>query len=129
MAINVRTWDDASGSAQCMSPSPRSPPSFPWYTTVIVIRHHGALCCYEFLRMAQGAGYHLSSSARSQRALSRWPCVPWYTGHVVVAALTVSFIAGIIILMRYFAHVEEYHRRRGAYPSATCYRVSCSRPS
>ncbi len=56
-------------------------------------------------------------------------CLVVNTGHVVVAALTVSFIAGIIMLMRYFAHVEEYHRRRGAYPSATCTRVSCSRPS
>ena len=80
-----------------------------WYTTVIVIAATAALCCYEFLRMAKGNGYHpyIVIGTVTAGFIPLAMCLVVNTGHVVVAALTVSFIAGIIMLMRYFAHVED----------------------
>lgn len=59
--------------------------------------------------MAQGAGYHpyIVIGTVTAGLIPLAMCLVVNTGHVVVAALTVSFIAGIIMLMRYFAHVED----------------------
>lgn len=59
--------------------------------------------------MAQSNGYHpyIIIGTVTAGLIPLAMCLIVQTGHVAVAALTVSFIAGIIMLMRYFAHVED----------------------
>lgn len=80
-----------------------------WYTTIIVIAITAGLCCYEFLRMAQGNGYHpyIVIGTVTAALIPLAMCLLAGTGHVLVAALTVSFIAGIVMLMRYFILIED----------------------
>ena len=109
MAINVRDLGRRVGVGAVYVAITSVATFVSWYTTVIVIAITAALCCYEFLRMAQGAGYHpyIIIGTVSAGLIPLAMCLVVNTGHVVVAALTVSFIAGIIMLMRYFAHVED----------------------
>lgn len=80
-----------------------------WYTTAIVIAATAAICCYEFLRMAKGAGYrpYIVIGTVTAGLIPLAICVMASFGHVIVAGLAVCFIAFIIILMRYFIHVED----------------------
>ena len=80
-----------------------------WYTTVMAIAVMAGLCCYEFLRMARNDGYHPYVTLGTTTAI----LIPLAMGlmvrtnHVVAAGLLVALIAGVIMLMRYFAHVED----------------------
>ena len=80
-----------------------------WYTTVVVIAATAALCCYEFLRMARNNGYHpyivIGTVAVGMIPLAM--CFVISGTHVVAAGLVVAMIAGVVMLMRYFAHIED----------------------
>lgn len=108
MAINVRDLGRRVGVGAVYVAITSVATFVSWYTTVIVIAITAALCCYEFLRMRRArAIIPISSSHGLGGPYPLAMCLVVNTGHVVVAALTVSFIAGIIMLMRYFAHVED----------------------
>lgn len=80
-----------------------------WYTTVIVIAATAGLCCYEFLRMARNAGYHpyVAIGTTAAVLIPLVMCLVAQTEHVVAAGLVVAVIAGVIMLIRYFARVED----------------------
>lgn len=80
-----------------------------WYTTVIVIAVTAALCCYEFLRMARDNGYHpyIVIGTVTAGLIPLAMCIMVGGNHVVAAGLAVAMIAGVVMLMRYFAHAED----------------------
>ncbi len=80
-----------------------------WYTTVVVIAATAALCCYEFLRMARNNGYHpyIVTGTTAAGLIPLAMCVVIGGNHVVAAGLVVAMIAGVIMLMRYFARIED----------------------
>ena len=80
-----------------------------WYSTAVVIAVTSGVCCYEFLRMARDYGYRpyvlIGTTAAVLIPLAM--CLMVNGAHVVAAGLVVSMIAGVIMLMRYFAHIED----------------------
>ena len=80
-----------------------------WYTTVIVIAATAALCCYEFLRMARDYGHHpyIVIGTVTAGLIPLAMCIMVGGTHVVAAGLVVAMIAGVVMLMRYFAHTED----------------------
>lgn len=80
-----------------------------WYSTVVVISATAALCCYEFLRMARDSGYHPYVVIGTVTAALIPLAIGFMAGrtHVVAAGLFVCMIASVIMLMRFFVHVED----------------------
>lgn len=80
-----------------------------WYTTVAVIAVTAGVCCYEFLRMAQNKGHrpYLVIGTVSAVLIPIAFCVVVFTDHAAVGGLAVSFVAGVIMLLRFFAHEED----------------------
>ncbi|MCD8199932.1 MAG: phosphatidate cytidylyltransferase [Coriobacteriaceae bacterium] len=75
-----------------------------WYTTLIVITITAALCCYEFLRMAQADGHRPYVIIGTVAA----GAIPLICGfiiqqtHILAVAMFVAFIVGCIMLIRFF---------------------------
>jgi phosphatidate cytidylyltransferase len=80
-----------------------------WYSTVIVIAFTAALCCYEFLRMAHENGYrpYVAIGTATAALIPLAMGLVATTNHAVAGGLVVALVAGVIMLMRYFAHMED----------------------
>ncbi len=80
-----------------------------WYTTVIVIALTAGLCCYEFLRMARAQGFrpYIVIGTVTAVLIPLACCLVINSNHVVVGGLAVAFVAGIVMLLRFFATEED----------------------
>lgn len=80
-----------------------------WYSTVVVVAITAGLCCYEFLRMAKGKGYrpYIAIGTTTAVLIPLACCLVINSNHVVVGGLVVAFIAGIIMLLRFFVTEED----------------------
>lgn len=109
MAINIRYLTKRIGFGAVYVAITSVATIVSWYTTAIVIAATAALCCYEFLRMARGNGYHpyIVIGTVTAGLIPISIGLVSDTSHVVVAGLAVAFIAGIVMLMRYFGRVED----------------------
>ena len=80
-----------------------------WHTTVIVIALTAGLCCYEFLRMARNAGHrpYIVIGTGTAVLIPLACCLLINTDHVVAGGLAVAFIAGVVMLLRFFMHESD----------------------
>lgn len=80
-----------------------------WYTTVVIIALTAGLCCYEFLCMAKNRGYrpYIAIGTTTAVLIPLACCLVINSDHVVVGGLAVAFGAGILMLLRFFAHQQD----------------------
>ena len=80
-----------------------------WYTTVLVIAVTAGVCCYEFLRMVQQQGHrpYIAIGTTTAVLIPLACCLVMNTRHVIVGGLAVAFIAGVLMLLRFFAHEQD----------------------
>ncbi len=80
-----------------------------WYTTLIVITITAAMCCYEFLRMAQADG-HRPYIVIGTIAAGIIPLACGFVidqSHILAVAMIIAFLAGCIMLIRFFLDDDD----------------------